>query len=155
MRLYLVQHGDSLPKDVNPDRPLSDQGRHDVERLAAFLAKRRLRVSRLYHSGKTRAEQTAELLGWAVDREGQAEARDGLAPNDPTEPVAQEAADWQDDAMIVGHLPFVDRLASRLVAGREDAGVAFFVPGTAVCLEQAEEGGWGVAWMVRPELLPE
>jgi len=26
MRLYIVQHGDSVPKDIDPDRPLSDRG---------------------------------------------------------------------------------------------------------------------------------
>ena len=37
MRVYLVQHGDAVPKEVDPDRPLSDTGRQDIERLAKFL----------------------------------------------------------------------------------------------------------------------
>jgi phosphohistidine phosphatase len=153
MKLYLVQHGESLPKDVDPDRPLSEQGRHDVEKLAAFLAGGKVRVSHLYHSGKTRAQQTAELLSRAVNREGQGECRLGLAPNDPAEPLAAEVAEWSADALIVSHLPFVAKLTSRLVAGREDSNVAVFVPGTALCLERGEDGGWAGSWLVRPELL--
>ncbi len=37
MRLYLVQHGEAVTKAVDPDRPLSEQGRADVERLAIWM----------------------------------------------------------------------------------------------------------------------
>lgn len=30
MRIYLVQHGLAIPKEVDPERPLSEQGREDV-----------------------------------------------------------------------------------------------------------------------------
>lgn len=50
MRVYLVQHGDAVPKEVDPDRPLSDTGRQDIERLAKFLNAAKVRVSRIIHS---------------------------------------------------------------------------------------------------------
>ncbi len=150
MRLYLVQHGEALTKERDPDRPLSGPGRADVERLADFLAKRGVRAQRVLHSGKTRARQTAELLARALG--GDCERRSGLAPNDPTGDVAQEASAWTGDVVLVGHLPFMGRLAARLVAGREDACVAAFRPGGMLCLERGEEGGWEIAWMLRPEL---
>ena len=37
MRIYLTQHGLAVPKDVDPDRPLNEQGREDVRRLAELL----------------------------------------------------------------------------------------------------------------------
>jgi hypothetical protein len=37
MRFYLTQHGLALPKDVNPDRPRSSQGRDEVRRLTDVL----------------------------------------------------------------------------------------------------------------------
>ena len=151
MRLYLVQHGEALPKERDPDRPLSGPGRADVERLVDFRAKRRVRARRVRHSGKTRAQQTAELLARALG--GACEGRSGRAPNDPTGDVAQEASGWTDDVVLVGHLPFMGRLAARLVAGREDPGVAAFRPGGMLCLERGEEGGWTISWMLRPELL--
>ena len=40
MKLYLVQHGEALPKEINSDRPLSDQGRQDLEQFARFLTGR-------------------------------------------------------------------------------------------------------------------
>ncbi len=38
MRLYLMQHGKSKSKDEDPDRSLTDDGRAEVERIAAVLS---------------------------------------------------------------------------------------------------------------------
>ena len=43
MRVYLVQHGDAVPKEVDPDRPLSDTG--CVWRIANFTDPRSGQVS--------------------------------------------------------------------------------------------------------------
>ncbi len=153
MRVYLVQHADAVPAEDNPDRPLSDKGRTDVQRVASFLA-RSVRVGRVVHSPKTRARDTAVLLAQVLGPGGAVEeAVSGLAPNDATDGLAEAIAGWSEDVIVVGHLPFMGRLASRLVAGSEEANVAAFQPGTVVCLERADDGGWTLAWMVRPELL--
>lgn len=152
MRLYLVQHGEAVGKDQDQERPLSDQGKHDVERLAAFLARLGLRAARFYHSGKTRAGQTAELLQWAVAPNGRPEARSGLGPTDPVAPLAEEIAGWEADAAIAGHQPFLGRLLGLLTVGQEEAEVVAFTPATAVCLERGAAGGWQIAWVVPPEL---
>jgi phosphohistidine phosphatase len=153
MRLYLVQHGEALPKEVDPDRPLSDRGRRDSERLAGFLAKRDIRVARIWHSGKTRACQTAELLTAAVAPGAETGVLAGLAPNDPAGDFAGKLADWHDDTMVVGHLPFMARLVTRLVAKNDGGTMVAYRPGSLVCLERAEDGAWAIAWMLRPELI--
>ncbi len=153
MKLYLVQHGEALPKEVDSERPLSDQGRHDAERLARFLAVRGVRVSRVWHSGKTRARQTAELLAATVAPGEKAEARAGLAPKDPTETFAEKLAAWREDAMVVGHLPFMARLVTRLVTKSDDGRMVAYLPGSLVCLERDDDGAWAIAWMLRPELM--
>ena len=153
MKLYLVQHGEALPKEVNSDRPLSDQGRQDVERLARFLADRGVRVSRVWHSGKTRARQTAELLAAAAAPGVKAETGVGLAPNDPTKAFAETLAALREDAMVVGHLPFMARLVTRLVAKSDDGTIVAYLPGSLVCLERDDDGAWAITWMLRPELV--
>lgn len=153
MRLYLVQHGQSLPKEIDPDRPLSEQGRAEVEKIAALLAQGGVEPSRIVHSGKTRAHQTAAILADKLMPGQAVEAAVGLAPNDPVEPWIAQIGHWKDTAMLVGHLPFMGKLVSRLVAGNEGVATVAFQPGTVVCLEQEGEGGWAVAWMIRPELL--
>jgi phosphohistidine phosphatase len=77
-----------------------------------------------------------------------------MDPLDPPEPVAQEAATWTEDVMLVGHLPFMGKLASRLIGGSEEAELIAFQPGSVACLERKPEGGWTLLWMVRPDLLP-
>jgi len=42
VRLYLVQHGEAVPEEVDPTRPLSEAGKLDVERLAWFLVDARM-----------------------------------------------------------------------------------------------------------------
>ncbi len=159
MKLYLVQHAEAVPAADNPDRPLSEKGRTDARRVASFLA-RSVRVGRIIHSPKTRARDTAVLLAQALGPGGVVEeAASGLAADDSVEVAADLIAGWSEDTMVVGHLPFMGRLAAYLVAGSEDANVAAFQPGTVACLERAagdedgDDGGWALAWMVRPELL--
>lgn len=153
MRIYLTQHGLAVPKDVDPDRPLSEQGREDVRRLAEFLNEAAILVGQALHSGKTRAEQTAAILAEALLPEGQPQAHAGLAPNDPLEKLSPELAFWSVDTLIVGHLPYLGRLASLLLASDPDRPVLAFQPGSMACLEKDPEGHWVLVWMVRPELL--
>ena len=153
MKLYLVQHGEAVAKDVDPDRPLSEQGQTDVARLAALLATLGVQVEHVLHSGKTRARQTAKALGQATLKQGLAEAVSGIAPNDSTEPFAETIATWHEDTLVVGHLPFMARLVSRLLLNADDPPVVGYQPGSMVCLEQDSEGAWRLIWMLRPELL--
>jgi phosphohistidine phosphatase len=153
MRLYLVQHGQALTDKADPFRPLSETGESDVRAMAAFLAEAQIAVARIVHSGKLRARQTAELLARAFAGPPPVSERSGLNPNDPPEALASELTEWQDDAMIVGHLPFLGRLVALLVSERARGVVVAFRPGSVVCLEPADAGGWLVAWVIRPELL--
>ena len=154
MQLYLVQHGEALSKEIDPDRALSEAGRNDVQRLASFLAGK-VQVARILHSGKTRARQTAEILAAAVAPGREIEQLGGLGPNDPVEPFVRHVEEWAEDLLVVGHLPFMAKLAARLAAGSGERSIVAYRPGSIVCLDMSEEAGWQVQWMIRPELLPE
>jgi phosphohistidine phosphatase len=153
MKLYLVQHGEAVPKEVNPERPLNERGRADVARIASFLGTAGIRVATVLHSGKRRAEQTAELLAAAVGAGARLGKVSGIDPLDPTEEFARMVNDRTEDMMVVGHLPFMAKLVSRLIVGDEAASTVAFQPGAIVCLERTEEGDWSVAWMLRPGLV--
>jgi len=155
MRLYLIQHGEAVAKEVHPDRPLTDSGRDDVRLVGAVLAGAGVRISRVINSGKVRARQTAEILASIIAPGITVEnVTGGLAPNDSTDWLAEAVDRWTGDTMAVGHLPFMGRMVSRLVAGTEEGGIVDFRPGSVVCVERAESGaGWTIAWMVRPDLL--
>lgn len=153
MKLYLVQHGDAVSKDLDPERPLSDLGRHDLQRMAGFLGQLQVRVDRILHSGKTRAEQSAVILAHALLPNGQIESVFGLAPNDPVEAFAATLAARTGDTLLVGHLPFMARLAAWLLVGDAERQLLVYRPGSVACLERNESGDWHLNWMLRPELL--
>ena len=60
--LYLVQHGEAMDKDRNPDRPLTERGEVDIRNLGGFLERAGIAVEAVLDSGKHRARQTAEIL---------------------------------------------------------------------------------------------
>ena len=153
MRLYLMQHGDAVPEAVSPERPLSEKGRLDVKRLARFVGWSAFKARRILHSGKLRARQSAELLAQEMGEGAAPEAMAGLNPNDPVETVAAQASAWQEDVLLVGHMPFLGRLAALLTCGDPERPVAAFHPGSMACLERDTAGRWSIAWMLRPELL--
>ena len=78
--------------------------------------------------------------------------RDGLAPKDPVGPLVKTLADHQADLMIVGHMPFMAKLASALLAGDRKAAIVTFQQGGVCCLHR-DDDGWHVAWMVVPAVL--
>ena len=155
MRVYLVQHGEAVAKDVDPERPLSDNGKSDVQGMAAFLSTAGVRVERVVHSGKTRAKQTAELLAGKLSPGGVVEAMEGLNPKDSGEQLAGVIASTSADLLVAGHQPFMGSFASRLLTGQADVLTVAFRPGSVACFQRDEEGGWALQWMVRPELLGE
>jgi phosphohistidine phosphatase len=153
MKLYLLQHGDALPEEVNPDRPLSERGLEDVRRLAEFVWNHGILVKHVYHSGKTRARETAEIVAARMATGVKIEATTGLNPNDPVEPWANQINNRQEDTLLVGHMPFMGQMAAYLLCGNSGSQFVVFEPGSMLCLERDESGRWAIAWMLRPELL--
>jgi phosphohistidine phosphatase len=153
MKLYLVQHGAAVAKENDPQRPLTPEGRADVERLAAFLKHAGVRVNRVIHSGKLRAEQTAECLADAIAAGIELEASGLINPNDDPRAFDWQSDSWDRDTLIVGHLPFLAKLVAHLVVGDEPRLLVGFQPGTVVCMEHVDGTRWVIDWMIRPELL--
>jgi phosphohistidine phosphatase len=55
--------------------------------------------------------------------------------------------------MIVGHLPFLEKLASFLVCGGEGAKAVIFRYSAIVCLERKESARWTVDRVIKPEMV--
>ena len=154
MRLYLVQHGDAVPKDDDPERPLTDQGRQDVARVAAFAQGAGIEIDQMRHSGKRRAEETAAILAEHLKPVQGVVALPGLAPKDDVRPTAELLNRESRSLMFVGHRPFLDQLAGLLIAGDLERPIIQFAKGGIVCLERDPTSlHWSVSWAVTPELL--
>jgi len=151
MRIYLAQHGLAKEKHEDAERPLSDQGREDVARVAGFLSLfEKPQPEQVIHSGKLRAEQTAEMFaeGW-----GNLPVEHGpdLDPNADPSIWSAHLASMNSDLMLVGHLPYMQRLAGLLLSGDCEREVVRFRNGGVVCLERGKSD-WSVCWQVNPTL---
>jgi len=152
MKVYLVQHAKAASPEQDPSRALTEEGRRDMEKVADFVRPLHLSAGCIQHSGKKRAEQTAELLA-AVVKTDATTARQGLGPNDDVLAIESELNSAEQDTMIVGHMPFLGRLASLLLTGSESAETVRFRNGGIVCLERNEQGRWQIDWVVTPQIL--
>jgi phosphohistidine phosphatase len=150
--VYLVRHGEAELAAVAPQRPLTAAGRQAVERLAAWAAKMELRVDRILHSGKLRAQQTAEILAAQLQPTSGVVASQGLKPNDDVGFAADLIATDARTLMLVGHLPHLARLVGTLAAGDPDRPIAEFSAGAMVALAQRGPA-WSALCVMQPEFL--
>lgn len=153
MKLFLVQHGDALSSETDPERPLSARGQQDVQRIALFLSRAGINIERVVHSGKLRAKQTARIMRDAIPPSGDVETIAGISPKDDVVALAVQLANWDQDTMVVGHLPFMAKLVALLLGGDAGRDMVSYQPGSVVCLERHENNNWLLNYMLRPELL--
>ena len=154
MAIYIVQHGRCVTKEVDPDRPLSSEGRTEVERIAGVAAGYGVCPSVIYHSGKTRARETASIYEKALGAlQGTGEMA-GMNPMDDVEGFAK-GIDAQSQAMFVGHLPFLERLVAFLITGNQAIKVFQLQNGGVLCMDK-ESGTdqWFIKWGLMPNVGP-
>jgi phosphohistidine phosphatase len=136
--IYLIQHAESVSEKENPSRPLSDKGKDTMERVGALAALLKIKPDFIFHSEKLRAKQTAEILARHLGLSDKVRERKGLGPLDPVASVAQwlneQPAKGLVGIAIVGHLPFLDKLASLLITGKDEFGPVSFQNGAIVKL---------------------
>jgi phosphohistidine phosphatase len=152
MNLYLVQHGEPKPKDIDPERPLSERGRQDVMKVARFAAQNcRISISHIHDSGKLRARQTADILAAEFGLPAPV-VIDGLAPMDDPAIWTCRLDGLTDSIMLVGHLPHLARLAAALLGVDPESAPVAFQMGGMVALAK-EEGKWSIHWMIIPAII--
>ena len=152
MALYLIQHGKSLPKDQDPDQGLSAEGIGETQRIANAAKDYGVAVSQIRHSVKTRARQTAEIFGGALNPKQGIQEVSGIKPLDD---VAEYAAniDPAEDIMLVGHLPFMQRMTAFLITESIDKPVFKFQNSGIVCLDKdPETQAWVILWALMPKI---
>ena len=150
MALFLVQHGKSLPKEKDPDQGLSKEGLAETRAMAQSAVENNVQVMRIIHSGKKRALQTAEIFMKALEPEAGITKGAGLAPlDDATEFAA--ALNNEENIMVVGHLPFMERLVSFLVSGLTENPVVKFQNSGIICLDTEDTPDpWFIRWALYP-----
>jgi len=150
MALYLVQHGKCVSADIDPEKRLSSEGRDEVMRIAEDAKSYGVQVSLIQHSGKKRAKETAEIMYSVLQPELEIEQLDGINPLDDVISIARKI-DNQENRMLVGHLPFMERLAAYLITGIAEKPVFKFQNGGILCLDKHPESHtWVIKWALLP-----
>jgi phosphohistidine phosphatase len=128
---------------------LTEHGRGEVAEIAELLRRREVFVRQIRHSGRERARETAEIIARSLEPPAGVVATSGIHPDDPVEPIALSLFGERESLMLVGHLPFVARLVSRLTAGSAERGPMHFPTATVACL-RGEDDRWEVIWTEHP-----
>ncbi len=150
MDFYLVRHGDAKREYEDPQRSLSDRGKREVEEVARALAGKQVKASKILHSGKLRAKQTAEILAQALSPEAGVQESQGLSPEDDPLVIKAELEVSGEPLIIVGHLPHLDRLTGILLTGNPEKQIVEFPPAGVACLSR-EEHGWKLKLTLAPQ----
>lgn len=145
MNVFLLRHGDAVSANENPARPLSPGGRQEIERTARIALERNVVISVIYHSGILRAFESAEIMGRLLAPTLSLEEHAGLLPEDDPAIVKAELEGAEHSILLVGHLPYLNRLAALLVNGDPDRAVVEFLPAMMACLAKVNDR-WKVVW---------
>jgi phosphohistidine phosphatase len=144
LRLYLVRHGEARPDAEDAARPLTERGRHAIERVGRAAAERGVEVAEIRHSGLLRARQTAEILATRLRPRGGVRATTGLAPEDDPDIARAEYGEAGEPLLLVGHLPHLARLEARLTGRQTELSLQ---PGTMLALARSANG-WELTWRI-------
>jgi phosphohistidine phosphatase len=144
LQLFLVHHGDAVGPDVDPRRPLSAEGRAAAERAAVEAARRGAQPAVVWHSGKLRARQTAEIFWRACNALAELSATRDLQPEDPPMWMRDRLRAEPRDLLIAGHFPHLPGLLALLSPHAE----RFPLHGV-VALQTDDEGEtWVEMWRI-------
>lgn len=141
-----MRHGQAASPQVDPEQGLTAEGRTEIEQLAARLATQEISPAHVFHSEKTRAQQTAHIMTNTLAPSNNPQMKKGLKPNDDPGDLLDEIESWDTDTLVVSHLPFVPGLLSLLTGQQYGMGYA---PGTIFCLNK-ENGSWQIEWVESP-----
>jgi phosphohistidine phosphatase len=146
MKLYLVRHGEAKSETEDSKRPLSDIGVMEINKIANFLSvQKNINLKNIFHSGKERARETAEIISEKLGLEDIVQEAKNLKPMDDPAIWAKDIESFDGDIMLVGHLPYMSCLLSRLIVQNEDAEIFDFDTGGIACLEK-DDRGWILVW---------
>ena len=152
LRLYLAHHGDAVGPGVDIRRPLSEGGRAATERVAAQAAAHGAKPVLIWHSGKLRAKQTAEIFWRACNPLAEFSASRDLQPEDSPSWIADRLRHDARDILLAGHYPHLPRLLM-LLAAESNVAVDPFPQHGVVALLTGDEGQtWTQEWRVESRL---
>ena len=153
MKLFLIQHALAKSKEEDPERGITEEGYIITRKIANFAKQIPIEVRKIYHSEKKRAKETAEIFKEYLDPPDGLESAKGLNPLDPLHIWGGVLSDIDDNIMLIGHLPHLQKLCNFLISKDESKEDIKFIYSGIVCLERYPGNRWVVDFEINPETL--
>lgn len=163
MNLYLLRHGKAEERDLHryasdEERPLTGEGIRDMKSAAKGMKALKLSFDIILSSPYIRARETAEIVAGTLKFKKRLQLTNLLKVDaDPGRMVREIENSYSDleNILLVGHEPFMSRLASRLIGGREFVSIQFKKGSLAKFSVQAfaDEGCASLEWLMTPKQL--
>jgi phosphohistidine phosphatase len=151
MDLILWRHAEAEPGYPDAERPLTDKGRRQAQKMAQYLLPLLPKQARILVSPARRAQQTAETLGRAFVIEPL------ISPESSLDDVlrALSGPQTRGGVMLVGHQPTLGQLASHYLT-QSDAGMALSKGAVVWIAGRPGAGGWQAKlhWAMTVRALP-
>lgn len=140
MEIYLMQHGQTLPKDQDPEEGLSAEGEAEIRLTARAFKVFHVDFDAILSSPKKRSKQTAAIVAeeTGFPKENIKETEKVKAKT-PAEETVRALADLSGAkrVLVAGHLPSVAEVASYLLTEGSKADIEF-ENGGFCCIEVDE-----------------
>ncbi len=156
MELYLVRHGVAANRrdwqGSDQDRPLTEEGKEQMERIATSLAHMGLSLDAIITSPFVRASQTAEILAQELSMTDRLAQDDRLEYGFGRKRLRKILSDHADARalMLVGHEPDFSKLIGKLTGGRvviDKGGVA------KITLPDDDSLKGELCWLLQPDVV--
>jgi phosphohistidine phosphatase len=128
MNLYLLRHGVAAAKDdpafeSDSERPLTKKGVKKFRKAARGIERLGITPDVIFSSPLVRARQTADIVAAVLNKESDIEEIPELAPESLPEQLTSALKNVHDKehVMLVGHEPFLGKLAAFLVNGKNNS----------------------------------
>lgn len=149
MNLYIMRHGQAAAPSADQEQILTKEGQMGIEELAIKLGQQGIKLAHIFHSGKARARQTAEIMATMIGTNIDLKVHADIKPDNDPQQLINDISDWHEDTLVVSHLPFIPHLITLLTADNQGAHSITFQPGTIVCLTP-NNSAWNIEWVTMP-----
>jgi len=165
MNIFLLRHGIAVERgtpgfDADSERPLTPKGKRQLRKSAAAMKKMKLRFDLILSSPYERARRTAEIVADELKLKKRLKFSDSLKFEGDPERLIDEIARLKpkpENLLLVGHEPYLSRLASLLVSGNGD--MAMDLKKGGLCKLEAENVHAGrcaqLVWLLTPKQMKE